>query len=233
VVVPNSNIKPEYTYNIDLSLNQQWADKITLEFTAFYALLRNALVKAPFRVNGQDSIIYDGVNSQVLANQNSNKGRLYGFSASLNIAISKQLTLSSDISYTNGRFETDPATASSIYEKQANGTYLLVQRNVSSKPLDHIPPMIGKTALVYQGNKLRLELFALYNGWKRLDQFNADGEDNAQYATAEGMPGWVTANWRGSYNICRPVPKTYSTAITATLPRVFRPQGAICTSPLG
>ncbi len=201
VLVPNSNIKPEYTYNIDLSLTQQMADKITLELSGFYTLLRNALVKAPFKVNGQDSIIYDGVKSQVLANQNSNKGRLYGFSASLSFAINKQITLSSDISYTNGRFDTDPAVASSIYEKQSNGTYLLVKRNVSSKPLDHIPPVIGKTALVYQGSKLRLELFALYNGWKRLDQFNADGEDNAQYATADGMPGWITANFRGSYAI--------------------------------
>ena len=201
VVVPNSNIKPEYTYNVDLSLTQQIADKITLELSGFYTLLRNALVKAPFKVNGQDSIVYDGVKSQVLANQNSNKGRLYGFSASLSFAITKQITLSSDISYTNGRFDTDPAVASSIYEKQPNGTYLLVKRNVSSKPLDHIPPVIGKTALVYQGTKLRLELFALYNGWKRLDQFNADGEDNAQYATADGMPGWITANFRGSYTI--------------------------------
>lgn len=201
VVVPNSNIKPEYTYNIDLSLTQQIADKITLELSGFYTLLRNALVKAPFKVNGQDSILYDGVKSQVLANQNSNKGRLYGFSASLSFAITKQITFSSDISYTNGRFDTDPAVASSIYEKQPNGTYLLVKRNVSSKPLDHIPPVIGKTALVYQGSKLRLELFALYNGWKRLDQFNADGEDNAQYATADGMPGWITANFRGSYAI--------------------------------
>jgi hemoglobin/transferrin/lactoferrin receptor protein len=201
VVVPNGNIKPEYTYNIDLSLTQQWADKVTLELTGFYTLLRNALVKAPFRLNGQDSILYDGVRSQVLANQNSNRGRLYGFSASLSFNIAKGLTLSSDLSFTHGRFDTDPAVASSIYEKQANGTYLLVKRNVGSKPLDHIPPVIGKTALVYQCPKLRLEAFALYNGWKRLDQFNADGEDNAQYATADGMPGWITANFRGSYTI--------------------------------
>jgi hemoglobin/transferrin/lactoferrin receptor protein len=201
VVVPNGNIKPEYTYNIDLSLTQQLADKVTVELTGFYTLLRNALVKAPFKVNGQDSIVYNGVKSQVLANQNSNKGRLYGFSASLSFAITKQITFSSDISYANGRFDTDPAVANSIYEKQANGTYLLVKRNVNSKPLDHIPPVIGKTALVYQSAKLRLELFAIYNGRKRLDQFNADGEDNAQYATADGMPGWITANWRGSYAI--------------------------------
>ena len=32
------------------------------------------------------------------------------------------------------------------------------------------------------------EGYLLFNGWKRLDQYNADGEDNAQYATAQGTP---------------------------------------------
>jgi hemoglobin/transferrin/lactoferrin receptor protein len=201
VVVPNGNIKPEYTYNIDLSYAQKFANKLGIEVTGFYTLLRNSLVKAPFRLNGQDSIIYDGVKSQVLANQNSNKGILYGFSASLSFDITAKLVLTSDITYTYGRFNTDATKQSSIYEKQVNGTYLLVKRNVRSKPLDHIPPVIGKTSLVYQHTKFRAEFFAMYNGWKRLDKFNADGEDNAQYATADGMPSWVTINFRGNYHI--------------------------------
>jgi hemoglobin/transferrin/lactoferrin receptor protein len=200
VVVPNGNIKPEYTINTDISYAQKFANKLGIELTAFYTLLRNALVKAPYRLNGQDSIVYNGAMSQVLANQNSNKGLLYGFSASLSFDITNRLSLTSDISYTYGQFNTNPAVQSSIYEKQPNGTYLLVKRNVSSKPLDHIPPVIGKTSLVYQHTKFRAELFAVYNGWKRLDQYNADGEDNQQYATADGMPSWVTINWRGSYS---------------------------------
>lgn len=43
----------------------------------------------------------------------------------------------------------------------------------------------------------------MYNGWKKLDKYNADGEDNEQYATADGMPAWVTANWNGSYNFTK------------------------------
>lgn len=203
VVMPNENLKPEYTYNVDLGVNHQFSEKLTVELNVFYTLLRNAIVKAPFKINGQDSIIYDGVKSQVLASQNSNKGRVYGFSASFAFTITPEITLSSDLSYTNGRFKTDPAVASSIYEKQVNGTYQLVKRNVSSKPMDHIPPIIGKTSLVYQKAKLRLEAFALYNGWKRLNQFNADGEDNAQYSTADGMPAWITANFRGNYNLTK------------------------------
>jgi hemoglobin/transferrin/lactoferrin receptor protein len=203
VVVPNGNIKPEYTYNIDISYSQKFADKLGIELTGFYTLLRNALVKGAYRLNGQDSILYNGVKSQVLANQNSNKGILYGFSASLTFDITKNIVLSSDLGYTYGKFNTDAAVLSSIYEKQVNGTYQLVKRNVSSKPLDHIPPVIGKTSLTYQCKAIRTELFAQYNGWKKLDKFNADGEDNQQYATADGMPSWVTINWRGSYAITK------------------------------
>jgi hemoglobin/transferrin/lactoferrin receptor protein len=46
-------------------------------------------------------------------------------------------------------------------------------------------------------------VFAIYNSWKHLDEYNPDGEDNAQYATADGMPGWVTLNWRGSVKVHR------------------------------
>ena len=45
-----------------------------------------------------------------------------------------------------------------------------------------------------------MELFFLYNGWKRLENYNPDGEDNAQYATPDGMPAWFTMNWRAGIN---------------------------------
>jgi hemoglobin/transferrin/lactoferrin receptor protein len=72
-------------------------------------------------------------------------------------------------------------------------------------PQDHIPPFFGKTSLNYQRQKFALEVFALYNGWKRIKDYNPDGEDNQQYATPDGMPSWLTLNWRGNVNICKTV----------------------------
>lgn len=203
VVVPNANIKPEYTYNLDVSLNQNITEKISFDITGYYTIFRNGLLKAPFKLNGQDSIIYNGVKSQVLATQNINKATVYGFSTVVNAEIISGLTFTSTLSYTYGRFKTDASKTSGIFEKQANGTYLLVQRNVSSKPLDHIPPVIGRTALNYQHKKFNTELSLLYNGWKKLDDFNADGEDNAQYATAEGFPSWMTVNWKANITLTK------------------------------
>ncbi len=201
VVFPNPDIKPEYTYNTDLSLTQKLGEKVKVELTGFYTLFRNALVKAPFQINGQDSVLYNGVKSQILANQNKNKAYLYGFNAAVTINITEQLSLYSTINYTKGEFETDASKKSAVYQQQTNGSYLLVQANVSKKPLDHVPPVFGKTSLQYAGKIWSAEFFALYNGWKKLDKYNADGEDNAQYATADGMPGWATLNIRGSINI--------------------------------
>lgn len=200
VVVPNPDIKPERTYNIDLGISQNFGKNLRFEASTFYTWFRDALVKAPFLFNGQDSILYNGVRSQVLANVNANKAYLYGFTAAVYATV-KEFTFSSTISYTEGRFQTDASKNSNIYEKQSNGTYALVSRKVSSKPLDHIPPVFGKTSFQYEKNKLMVELFALYNGWKRLDDFNADGEDNPQYATPDGMPGWFTLNMRSSFKV--------------------------------
>ncbi|TWI83427.1 hemoglobin/transferrin/lactoferrin receptor protein [Lacibacter cauensis] len=209
VVVPNNNIKPERTYNIDLGISQNIGKNIRIEASTFYTWFRNALVKAPYRLNGQDSILYNGVLSQVLANSNANKAYLFGVSGAVYATVANYITFSSQINFTRGRFQTDNTKNSSVYEKQANGSYALVSKKVSSKPLDHIPPVFGKTSISYQKEKLFAEIFALYNGWKKLDQYNADGEDNAQYATADGMPGWVTFNLRTSYSF-KPVTLQFS-----------------------
>lgn len=219
VVVPNADIKPERTYNVDLGISQNIGNSVRFEASAFYTWFRNALVKAPYRLNGQDSIDYYGVRSQVLANTNANKAYLYGFSAGLYATVAKYITISSQINYTKGRFETDDTKNSSVYEKQNNGSYALVSKKVSSKPLDHIPPVFGKTSISYQKDKVLAEVFAIYNGWKKLDQYNADGEDNAQYATADGMPGWVTFNLRTSYSF---KPVTLQFAVENIFDRNYR-----------
>jgi hemoglobin/transferrin/lactoferrin receptor protein len=43
----------------------------------------------------------------------------------------------------------------------------------------------------------------IYNGWKRISDYYLNGEDNEQYATAQGMPAWFTLNARASYNLHR------------------------------
>ncbi len=122
--------------------------------------------------------MYNGVKCAVYASQNVNEAYVRGFNARLKIELSKKLSWDNTISQTYGRY------------KNPDGT---------KKPLDHVPPVFGKTSLTYTDKKFRTEVYGMFNGWKKIKDYNPDGEDNGQYATADGMPSWFTFNWRGSY----------------------------------
>lgn len=184
VYVPNSALDPEYTYNADLTISHRLVNIIRFELTGFFTHFDNVIAGAPYKLNGQDSILYNSVMSAVYANQNLDKGSTYGFSTSLKIDFTTSLSLYSTASYTKGRL------------KKFNGTEV---------PQDHIPPFFGKTSLTYQRIKFGIELFAMYNGWKRIKDYNPDGEDNQQYATPDGMPSWATLNWRGNIRLFKEV----------------------------
>lgn len=180
LILPNPDVKPEYTYNADLGLTQQLGKGVRLEVTGFYTWFRNAISLAPFVFNGQDSINYNGTMSKVFANQNVNKAYLYGASASATIDFTTALRLYSTINYTHGR---------------------LVTAAKAKVPLDHIPPVFGKTSFSYTGGRLYAECYALYNGWKRITDYNPSGEDNAQYATPDGTPSWATLNLKTTISL--------------------------------
>ena len=201
VVIPNTTIQPEYTNGIDLTFMKRIASIIELEGSVFYTQFTNAIVKAPFQLNGQDSIVYNGIKSQVMANQNVNKASIVGASLMLNVKLNEHLKFNGTFNTIKGDFKLKKGTIASVYQLQSNNTYALVKTSVDSKPLDHIPPTYGRLALAYEKNKIFSEFYLIYNGWKKLDRYNPDGEDNAQYATSEGTPSWKTLNWRMGYDV--------------------------------
>lgn len=201
VVVPNANVKPEKTYTIDFAIKHKIDNKLFFDITPFITFFRNALIKAPFQLNGQDSIIYNGVKSAVLANVNANNATVRGIDFNIKMVLAKDLTLQSTLSLIRGDFNTDESKKSNVFVQQPNGSFVVLNKNVDQKPLDHIPPTIGKTALNYAGKKFGLEFNAIYNGAKKLDRYNADGEDNQQYATRLGTLAWTTLNFSAYYNL--------------------------------
>jgi hemoglobin/transferrin/lactoferrin receptor protein len=179
VIVPNPDLQPEKTYNADLNVTKTFSDKVKVEAVGFYTLFRDAIVTDAFTFNGVDSIEYNGEKSAVFASQNKGKAFLYGANANVFIDFNDFLSLTSTITYTYGRIVNDTGNA----------------------PLDHIPPVLGKTSFIYHQKGFRGELFAAYNGWKHIDDYYLNGEDNEQYATPEGMPSWWTLNLRAQYQL--------------------------------
>jgi hemoglobin/transferrin/lactoferrin receptor protein len=79
-------------------------------------------------------------------------------------------------------------------------TYGRLKQAGGYAPLDHIPPLFGRVSAILKIKKFRAEFFTLFNGRKHLKDYSPNGEDNLQYATPWGMPGWFTLNLRASYS---------------------------------
>lgn len=177
IILPNPNLKPENTYNGELGLSKVFFKRVKLEGNAFYTLYKGAITVQNSTFEGSDSILYDGVKSLVQMSVNKNEAFIYGINASLAADINTLVSFFSTINYTYGRIK--------------NGSV--------NNPLDHISPVFGKTGILLKLNKCKFEFFALYNGWKRIENYNVNGEDNIGYATNYGSPAWCTINLRGAY----------------------------------
>lgn len=181
LIVPNPDLKPEYTHNVDLTIEKSFADRVRIGFTGYYTAIKDLITTKPYSFNGADSINYNGIPSRIVASQNSLNGFVYGFSANLTADITDHFSVVSTLNYTKGRINTD----STAY------------------PLDHIPPMFGRSSFRFKTKKFMGEFFLVYSAWKRLKDYNMLGEDNFPAATPQGMPSWCTLNVRASYQFNR------------------------------
>lgn len=184
VVVPNPNLKSEYSYNIDLGLAKVIAGRVKVDVTGFYTYLDNALARTNFQFNGQDSILYNGTLSQVQAVTNTSYGEVLGIQAGIDIALPAGFSIGSKYNFMKG------------LEHYPNGT---------SSRLNHTPPNFGISRLSYKRKKLMAEIYTQYNG-KVLNKDLSIGEATTDYLMAKDtdgkpwFPGWMTWNVKTAYH---------------------------------
>jgi hemoglobin/transferrin/lactoferrin receptor protein len=176
VLVPNKNLKPEYTYNAEWTISKS-SSLYSLGASVFYTLFNNALVVDKFTWNGKSAILYQGVLSDVYATQNKAKANLYGFNVNGRLRIMQGTELNATYTYTKGN-----------YIDQSK-----------RMPLDHIPPAYGRFGLKHNNKVWNAEIFSVFNSWKRIADYNLNGEDNEIYATKDGMPSWLTLNFNAQF----------------------------------
>ncbi len=177
VVVPNGNLKPEYTYNFEIGITKRFVEKLQVNTVLFYTILDDAIVRRDFTFNGQDSIIYDGILSQVRAEVNVGEARIYGFSTSIKSDITAHISLFSSITFTDG------------------------EDKVKNVPLRHTTPLFGQTSITYSAKKVKGELYFKYNGKRDFEDLPPEEQGKTHLYTANGSLAWFTANLRGSYQI--------------------------------
>jgi hemoglobin/transferrin/lactoferrin receptor protein len=61
----------------------------------------------------------------------------------------------------------------------------------------------GRAGVNVHLKQFRLDVFTVFSGKKDIKDYNLEGEDNEQYATANGMPAWWTLNAHFSVLPCK------------------------------
>lgn len=177
VVVPNDDVKPEYSYNIDFAIIKNFSDRAKLEINTFYTWLENAMVRRDFLFNGQEMIEYDNELSNVEAVVNAGEAYIYGASASLGVEVGKHIAFDSNITYTDGK-------------------------DISNnEPLRHVPPVFGRAGLTYKAEKIRIEAYTEFNGRKDISDFSPSEKGKTHLYTEDGSPSWETLNLKTSYQL--------------------------------
>ncbi|MCS6906026.1 MAG: TonB-dependent receptor, partial [Bacteroidia bacterium] len=174
VVLPNTNLRPEKTIQYEAGI-RKYTQNLEFSFFGYFTHYLDIIDLGNMQYQGRDSIIFNQVLSRVKGNINKGKGYITGYEGRLRWQANPSIRLSQAITYTFG-WNT---------EKQA--------------PLSHIPPLFGKTAIEFKYKKAIVELYALYQGWKPVNLYGPDGEDNLEDATPLGTPSWITFNIKAIY----------------------------------
>lgn len=172
VIIPNSELDPEYTINLEAGVSLVPDQRVRILATGWYTWYRDAIVTVPSTYNGSDSVLYDGVLSRVFTNDNAQQAYIYGITSTLNAELIDGLLFQVTVTKTIGQVESDPEDV----------------------PLDHIPPLFGKISVEYTVKEFTLSAYSHFNGEKPSDEYGLSGEDNLRYALPDGTPSWITIN---------------------------------------
>jgi hemoglobin/transferrin/lactoferrin receptor protein len=193
IVVPNPDLEPEYAYNVELGIQKNFGDKLVLKGATYYTYLVDALVRRDFDFNGNAQLRYQGELSNVQAIQNAAKAYVYGFEFGLDAFLSDHLSLSSNLTITEG------------VEEDSDGT---------DTPARHAAPTFGDFHIIWKNQKLRTSVFLNYNGELAFNEL-AVSERSKEFIFASDRngnpysPSWYTLNFRSQY--------TLSSKVVATL----------------
>jgi len=185
VVVPNPDVEPEYAYNNEIGLRLNFDDVLKLDVAGYYTILKDALVRRNFEINGDTIIDYQGEPSRVQAIQNAGRSEVYGFESSLELNFSQFLQLTAAYNIADG---------------------FTLEEDGSKVPVRHVAPQFGNAHMLYKRKKWKLDAFFDFNGKFDYEDLAPSQQNNAfLYAKdADGnpySPFWYTLNIAGQYQV--------------------------------
>ena len=206
IVIPNTDLAPEYVYNQEIGWDQSLANnRVQLKLVGYHSYLTNAIVRGETEFNGAESLLFEGERLALRSQVNARSARIYGGSAQFQVSVSQNVDFSSTLSVNEG-FEIE-----------------------TEEPLRHATPVFGRSTISYKKGAFKSDFFIDYHATKDADNIPSSEIIDKDYLyTADGSPGWSTINLRLGYtpskyvsfesgieNILDAHYRTYSSGISA------------------
>lgn len=185
VTVPNPYLKAEYVYSCDFGIVFQNEDKYFVDISAFYSYLEDAMVRRDFKLDGVDSIMYDGEMSKVQAIQNAAFATIFGFTVETQILLMQNFKWANNINYQVGVEELDDG---------------------SKSPVRHAPPLFGNSRIEFDYKRVNMQLYFNYCAEKSYDDLAEEERGKTEiYAIDDDenpySPGWYTLNLKINFRM--------------------------------
>ena len=194
LVVPNTFLKPEYAYNLDLGVDYKSLDnKNYLSIRGFSTIISRHIGRAEYIVFSDittpdtSTIIYNNEEVTTIANKNLGNRFIHGFSIDGFNNLSRSLKIDYSLTYTKG---------------DNNETY---------GPLPSISPLFGSLSLGYVKNDLTIKAVYKFSDSKDPSEYSIGGEDGLDetpYIIGQdglkdflGTPSWSDFSIYASLNI--------------------------------
>ena len=198
LVVPNTFLKPEYAYNLDLGINYKSVNELTyLSFRTFATVISRHIVRDNFIIFSdtttpdESTILYNGEEVTTIANKNLGNRFIHGFSIDGFSYFSKSLRFNGSLSYVKG---------------DENETY---------GPMPSISPIFGSFSGEYTNNKIKISALYKFSGDKSPKDYSLGGEDgleetpviieNIEGIRYAGTPKWSDFSVYTNYDISKEI----------------------------
>ena len=160
LVVPNTFLKPEYAYNLDLGVDYRSLNgKSYFSIRGFSTIISRHIGRAEFIVYSDittpdtSTIIYNNEEVTTIANKNLGNRFIHGFSIDGFNNLSRSLKVDYSLTYTKG------------------------DNNESYGPLPSISPLFGSLSLNYINNDLTIRAVYKFSDSKDPSEYSIGGED--------------------------------------------------------
>ena len=185
VVVPNPNLKPEYSYTGEIGATLNFDNIVKIDIATYLTHLRDAMVRRDFDLDGEIFIDYQGEPSRVQAIQNAAKAEIHGLELGVEVNFTENLQLNAQYNINDG------------FEEGKDG---------KNYPIRSAAPQFGNAHLIWKNHILKFDVYTEYNSqFDYEDLAPSQSKNSYLYALdANGnpyAPSWYTLNFAVQYKL--------------------------------